>query len=94
MNYIKEAISSGKNVVIAGATGEGKTTDFETIKAFSPSRTITIDEIEVKKFADDCPVIIGNMNKPDVQPLIAELREAGISVMSEKDYNASLIEKT
>lgn len=44
MNFINKAISSGQNVVIVGATGEGKTTDVETIKTFSPSRTFTVED--------------------------------------------------
>ncbi|MBY0329038.1 hypothetical protein K2Q02_03025 [Patescibacteria group bacterium] len=38
-------MKSIKNVVIVGATGEGRTTDLETIKAFSLSRTITVTDV-------------------------------------------------
>jgi len=68
MKSIKEAISSGKNVLIVGATGEGKTTDLETIKAFSPSRIITV--------TDASPIqVVAGKGRTDGSDLLAHYRK-------------------
>ncbi len=53
MNTIKNALASGKNVVVAGEYGPGCTTDAETIKTFSTSgRIFSIEDCAELKITD------------------------------------------
>lgn len=51
-NFIKTAIVGGKNIVIAGETGSGKTTFMKSLIDFIPldERVITIEDVEELKF--------------------------------------------
>lgn len=51
-NFISKAVTYGKNIVIAGETGSGKTTFMKTLIDFIPfdERLITIEDVEEIKF--------------------------------------------
>jgi type IV secretion system protein VirB11 len=51
-DFIKKAVESGKNIVIAGETGSGKTTFMKSLIDFIPlnERIITIEDVEEIKF--------------------------------------------
>lgn len=53
-NNLGEAIKNGKNIVICGETGSGKTTFMKTLIDFIPldDRIITIEDVEEIKFYD------------------------------------------
>lgn len=51
-DFIKKAVEAGKNIVIAGETGSGKTTFMKSLIDFIPlnERIITIEDVEEIKF--------------------------------------------
>lgn len=53
MDIIKNALASGKNVVVVGDVGLCRTTDVETVKTFSPSdRIVSVEDCREFKIAD------------------------------------------
>ena len=52
MDSIKNSIAMGANGIAVEPTGEGKSTDVETTKFFSPSRPFTAEDAGVFRLTD------------------------------------------